>query len=362
MKNILNFKNLASLLLNILAIIGMSGILTSCSVVYEDLEPCPDPKVKVPVKLYYFTDFYVWNHSYDPLIGKIKEVDPSLNLFPGYPGTSSKYSNNLSQGVVDIHVKVYHSSDIHKVVAEEVFSSRIDPAGYDTEFELELDPDESYTIAVWSQFRDSDQSGYFYDPSDFHSIGLISDNYRGNTDFRDGFSATAIIETTGKNPQEPVVMNMTRPMGKFELITVDLSEFLERETWRRGLATRASADEYHVQISFPMYYPNSYSAIDDRLENSVSGVSFMTRMTVTGTSEASLGYEYVLINDIPDAGVQMRVDIFDPSYTHVAGSTMLTVPLRRDCHTILKGTFLLVEGDGGIGIDPGFNGDHNITI
>ena len=150
-------------------------------------------------------------------------------------------------------------------------------------------------------------------------------------------------------------------MGKFELVTTDLSEFLDRETEVRQLSRRASVEDYRVIIAFPMYYPNSYSARDDRLENATTGVSFETVMTVTGESEASLGFEYVLLNDIADGGVQARVDVYRLDGTHVAGSAMLTIPMRRDHHTLLRGAFLGTEGSGGVGIDPGFNGDHNVT-
>ena len=85
-------------------------------------------------------------------------------------------------------------------------------------------------------------------------------------------------------------------------------------------------------------------------------------MTVTGQSEASLGFEYVMLNDNKDAAVQTRVDVYDLDGNQVAGSSTLTIPMRRDHHTLLRGAFLSMDGGGGVGIDPGFNGDHNVTV
>lgn len=342
---------------------GITALFMACNPVHqfpEDIGPV-DKKVKIPLKLTYQPDFYIWNHDYDPKLGRIEEKNPEADIYPGYPGTTSKYSNIAPEGVLDVHVKVYNSSG-SQLIAEEYFTKNLKGDSYDQEIELLLEADKSYNVAVWSHLRENEDANAYYNPSNFNSVGLVPSNYNGNTDYRDGFSGTLKIDTSNMDETNPHVIFMTRPMGKFELITVDLSEFLDRETTRRGLATRAKAEEYHVQISFPMFYPSSYSVIDDRLVDASSGVSFMTHMSVNGETEASLGFEYVLLNNISDGAVQMKVDIYDPSYQHVAGSTTLTVPMRRDCHTILKGAFLSTESDGGVGIDPGFNGDHNITV
>ena len=63
----------------------------------------------------------------------------------------------------------------------------------------------------------------------------------------------------------------------------------------------------------------------------------------------------------PDGGVDVSVDVYRFDGVRVAGSSPFTVPMRRDYHTVLRGAFLSMEGRGGVGIDPGFNGDHNIT-
>lgn len=331
-------------------------------------EPDPDPEVpptpgtppaKVLLHLQYLTDFYVWEHRYDPVTGAIEEVDPSLRVFPDYPGTSSKYNQLAPTGQVRVYVKVFPASSLLQCVAEETFIHDIDGT-YDSDLELELPGYGTYDIVVWSDLLESSQAAPFYDPSSFSQVHLIPDNYQGNTDYRDGFRGQLRVDVASETVDRQVVY-MKRPMGKFELVTIDLAEFLERETANRNLSARASAEEYRVVISFPMYYPSSYSAMDDRLEDVSTGVAFQTSMTVTGESEASLGFEYVMLNDLADNGVQTRVDVYRPDGTRVAGSTVFTIPMRRDHHTLLRGAFLAGSSDGGVGIDPGFNDDHNIV-
>lgn len=327
----------------------------------EPYEPEPElPPVLTPISLEFLTDFYVWEHLYDPVQGKVEEVYPSLTIFPDYPGTSSKYEGVVPEGLVQVYAKVVSASNPSQYMAEGAFTHDIIDGNYDTDFEMELPGSGIYDVVVWIQLLAPEQTAPFYDASSFSQIHIIPANYRGNTDYRDGFRGRiridAATEVNGR-----YVVRMDRPMGKFELVTTDLSEFLDRETVARKLTTRAVPEDYRVVISFPMYYPSSYSALDDRLENATTGVSFETQMTVTGISEASLGFEYVLLNNITDGAVQARVDVYRLDGTHVAGSTTLTIPMRRDHHTLLRGAFLTIEGNGGVGIDPGFNGDHNVT-
>ena len=323
--------------------------------------PSPDyPKMTIPLSLEYETDFYVWEHRYDPLLGKVEEVDPSLSIFPDFPGASSKYESILPEGKLQVYVKVFPTSNPSRCIAEQTFTRELNGNSYDTDLEIEVQGYEVYDIVVWSQFLAPSQDDPFYDSSNFNKVQLIPENYRGNTDYRDGFRGRIRVDATTEINGKYVV-RMNRPMGKFELVTTDLSEFLDRETELRKLSSRARVEDYRVIITFPYYFPSSYSAMDDRLENSVPGVSFETRMTVTGESEASLGFEYVMLNNMMDNGVQASVNVYRMDGTRVAGSSVFTIPMRRDYHTLLRGAFLAMEGSGGVGIDPSFNGDHNIT-
>lgn len=313
----------------------------------------------VRLRLVYAPDFYVWEHSYDPLLGTIKESNPDAAIYPDYPGTTSRYSNIREEGLVEVHLSVMTDTrGQSRSVGDYTFIKKID-GSYDTDIDVELPADGAYRIVAWSHLLRDQSAPAYYDASDFNRVRIIDDNYEGSTDYRDGFRGTVAVDTYAESA-ERLDVEMRRPMAKFELVTTDLSEFLERETVRRNLPWRANSSEYTVVISFPMYFPNSYSALDDRLEGSAGGYSFRTKMTVTGDSDASLGFEYVMINNTANAGVQMRVDIYDPKGTHVAGSSTLTVPLKRDVHTLLRGAFLSNEGEGGIGLDPSFDGDHNV--
>lgn len=325
-------------------------------------EPTPDyPPISIPISLEYETDFYVWNHKYDPVLGRVEESDPSLTIFPDYPGTSDKYSGKVPSGIAQTHIRVYPTSNLTRYVADKTAECEIYDT-YNTDINLEIRSGiGTYDIVAWTQLQEYSSAQPFYNHSDFNRIHIITDNYRGNTEYRDGFRGRIRIDAAAEIDGRYIV-RMERPMAKFELLTTDLSEFLERETQARGLSTRARAEDYRVVISFPIYYPSAYSAMEDRLVDSATRMSFETRMTVTGESEASLGLEYVMLNNINDGGVQTQVDVYRLDGTRVAGSSMFTIPLRRSHHTLLRGAFLSMEGNGGVGLDPSFNGDWNVPL
>ena len=373
MRNLFTLRGLGGFI----SLLMLVGTLTSCDVHQwpesaqnppgpnppdnpDDPNEPDDPATKglLTLKLKYNPELYVWEHLYEPKMGSIKEQYPDANLYPGYPATTDMYSNILDGSIMEINVRVTDSNS--KQVAYKTFYKEADDNGYDQEVNLELTKGKNYTVTAWSQLLKSEDSLPFYDASDFYSIKLVKDSYVGNTDYRDGYRG----KTTVNLPEEgdaTVEMDMKRPMAKFEFVSTDLSEFLEIEAKRRGIA-RPSTEDYTVVIVYPAYYPDAYSANDDRLENSAGGYSFATDITITGDNEASLGFDYVLINNVSDAGVQAQLIVFDNKGTQVAASGMLTIPLRRDHHTVLRGYFLTANGGGGIGIDPGFDGDHNITI
>ena len=115
-------------------------------------------------------------------------------------------------------------------------------------------------------------------------------------------------------------------------------------------------------IYYPMYMPNTYNLFTDKAVNSATGVQFESRLVRINQKEVSMGFDYVVINDVADAKVTVRVGLFDKEGTLLAMSGSFNVPLQRSVNTLIKGKFMTVESDGGISIDPGFNGDHNMVI
>lgn len=316
----------------------------------------PDQYVDLNLDLEYFTDMYLWEHYYDPKTARVEQQYPDANVDGNHPGTTDINEGKLAEGFKLATARISRKGSTDSYIRLEEFMHGLDE-GYDMTLPIRIMPGE-YDITVWSDLKEADEHPRFYDPSAFHSIKIDYDNYKANSDYRDAYRGRASINLGEEGGS--FTIPMYRPMAKYEFVTTDLSEFLDKETQIRGLSTRATMDDYKVKIYYSTYHPSSYNAVEDWLENSTTGVNFDTNVTITGESEASLGFDYVFINDIDDGAVQATIVVYDLQGNQVTQSNQITVPLRRNHHTLLRGAFLTMDGSGGVGIDPGFNGDHNV--
>lgn len=321
-------------------------------------EPGPNPSATSIVKLdlKYLTDFDYRHHDYDMKSGVVgtgvagDNYDNIDNLMPGTP--------------MKVTVKVHLNNVNQTQVLSQSFIKNLD-TDFDTDVEIEVPSGQEYLITVWGHLLDSKEES-FYDDTDFNAIKLINAKYDGNNDMRDAFRGRLKVSVSDEEYLQGTV-EMRRPMGKFELVATDLQAFLANEEKRVGLGTRAaSLNDYTIVISYPAYYPNSYTAMDNRNENSGTGYSFSTKFSssldMDKDEETSLGFDYVFINDTSDTGVQVQLTVNHADGTKVASTGMITIPMQRDVHVVLRGDFLSTYGDGGIGIDPDFDGDFNVPI
>lgn len=326
----------------------------------QEIEP-DDGRVPVRLHLHYEPDLWLWEHLYDPKTGEIVEAHADEAVDDEHPGTTDRYSGQCDHGTMRYLLRFYKPGNVDSFTEEISFKRNVN-GGYDCDTLLYLEPG-GYDVAVWSDLYETNESEPFYDASNFLNICVQLDDYSACTDYRDayrGYQQILVMPSDASDDIQEAYIDMRRPMAKFEFVTTDLSEFLESETTRRQLPTRAMAEDYIVKMVYANYLPSAYSAIDDRLVDSSTGVSFPSSLTVTGDSEASMGFDFVMINDIPNAAVAVQVQVYDMEGRQVAVSRVIPVPLRRNHHTLLRGAFLTVGGSGGVNIDPTYDGDYNL--
>ena len=353
---------------------GMSVIGTSCDPVHQfpemqdepdvPVDPTPDDPTPpeedktttIGLRLQYHTDFTYRDYVYDSKSGSVKRVsdedgDTYDNLENLKPGTPMK-----------VTVKVHLDNSARTLVSTQTFLTELEE-NYDCDVEMEVPSGNDYLITVWGHLLD-ESGNAFYNDTDFNSIELMRESYVGNTDMRDAYRGRLKI-STGEEKEIHDVIDMFRPMCKLEFVTTGLQEFLANEEQRLSFSTRGvSPGDYTVVISYPAYYPSHYMAMDDRLEYASTGYSYSTPLTMNSEDdeEASIGFDYVLINNTSDAAVQAQVTVYHSDGTQVASTGMLTIPMQRDRHVVLRGNLFTTNNSGGVGIDPDFEGDINIPL
>ena len=241
----------------------------------------------------------------------------------------------------------------------------------------------SYRFMVWSDYvLQGSTEDLYYNADSFKYIKLYGREdgmkHVGNTDYRDAYRGASDIEVIrfgGGHPPVSATIDMARPLSKVVFITNDLEDWKTKvlttlyesalQSAKPGeqveLPSEVDLSQYVVKIQYPQYMPNAFNILTDRTTWSDFNVSFNSQLIQLSDTEASMGFDYVFANS-SDANVVMAVALFDKSGTQLARSYDITVPLERGKITTVVGSFLLEESDGGVSINPDFDGEFNIVI
>lgn len=333
-------------------------LLTAC-----DVHEWPDTPENVTfrLKLRYERDMTVWEHLYDGT-GVTEQ------------GLGDTYDNRREHGKMRYIIRAYPLTEKQRSTREFVFTKDI-TEGYDHETTLDLAAGD-YRIMVWSDLMENDDVDPYHDAGDFAEITLQGD-HRGNDDYRDAFRGTGDISLTADVAEYvpgTLEITMQRPLAKFEFITNDLAEFIQKEGLRIAAksggaesasgndpATRVNIEDYKVAFHYVGFMPCAYSMLTDKPVDSSTGVMFRSDLKELNDREASLGFDYVFVNGTESA-VTVQVGLYDKEGTRLSLTEPIRVPLRRNRHTVLRGKFLMSEASGGVTINPDFDGDHNLIF
>ena len=259
-----------------------------------------------------------------------------------------------------------------------------DVSNLDHSFNLNI-MEGKYLIRVWADYVDAgSQAHKFYNNDNFKYVKLFGRDegmaHEGNNDFRDAFIGSAevdVIRFGGHHEPVSATITMKRPLSKVVFITNDLSDWKTKviisryESALQGTKTDGDEEvdvshvvnlnDYVVKVHYPQYMPNAFNIMTDRTTWSDFNVSFNSQLIQLSDTEAALGFDYVFANN-SDANVVMAVGLYDKTGTQLARSYDITVPLERGKITTVVGSFLLEESDGGVSINPDFDGEFNIVI
>ncbi|MCH5226563.1 MAG: FimB/Mfa2 family fimbrial subunit [Muribaculaceae bacterium] len=330
-KNFLQKKLLGIILLLI------SGIVASCSDENDSKainENLPGSRSDVEVSLSWIRTMEGRQYICDELTGGINfegNTEPvSLDYTPMIAGLTVQIFNrdNLSQSNIPVE----------NIFIEKEFVSE----NSDWNFNVTLPPGQ-YSAIAWISLREA-EGNYFYDFESLNSVTLTGDK-NSITSMRDCFRGECNFEV--KSEAARIDIEMKRPTGKFSIITNDLDKFLQKQGDDLSL--------FEVEVSYAWFFPTSYNALSDRLSNSSTGEKFKCKILPLSESRALIASDYMLMNP-GESGLTAVLSIKGPkNYTLYLPA--IEVPLWRNTDTVIRGDFLTKSGDGGFGLNPGFDGD-----
>lgn len=312
-------------------LMAMGMMLASC--VHEWPEPTGEPR-KVVLNVHHRLE---WNPAYEWNVSRA--ADAAVN--------------------VRYHFQITPAGDRSKIVhQEERYSDDLTRA----DFSLDLNiPPGDYDLWCWSDHADaSTGKSKHYDSSDFNTIPLSAPHV-GNDDAKESFRGVTrftVEASVYADYRKDVDIALDRPMAKYQFVSTDLEEFMEKEM-AKGNAS--ALEGYRVRMYYTGYLPTVYDNFQNRPVNSKTGVSFEGTIVPLNEKEALLGFDYLMVNG-NESSVPVALEIFNPSGIKVGYVAPIDVPTQRNRLTVVKGRFLTSSATGGIGINPDFNGDFNIEI
>lgn len=331
---------------NILFIISASLLLgVSAGCVREDIEPCPPVEVKLHIR-----HELPWTECWHTIpTGRASGDHRARYIIHAYePGNT--------------HAPAYRFSFMNDDLSLRDFETSVTlPAG-------------NWELRAWQDFVPADGSPY-YDADNFSQITHVMP-YRADNDHRDAFEATMLInvpEANGIPLDVRDTLNMSRPLAKYVFIATDFDKFYSKmllgESYAKPLCwSSLSADQkaevtkgYNTVFVYPLFMPSVYSHFTQRVMDSWSGMNYFSQLVPISDTEARIGSDHVFINHKP-SGVQVQLGLRNPQGDMMRLTDVITVPLRREQITYVRGNFLTAGIGSGLNIDFEFSGDINIPI
>lgn len=261
----------------------------------------------------------------------------------------------------------------------------LDEVAEDTSIELAI-PEGNYVFHVWADCYGPDDRLY-YSADDFKSIGYLGD-YVGGSEARDAYCGTASAEVRRLSltqELERAEVSMGRPLARYQFISDDLEELALRvaeaaEAAAAEAAESAAAEgageapvksgentkavnleDFKVVIYYTGYMPDKFNVFTSKPFDSRSGASFETVPRRISETESLMAFDYVMVNG-KDASVVVKLALYTPDGQLISVTDNITVPLKRSRLTTIYGHFLTEYANGGVVIDPSYDGDDIIIM
>lgn len=316
----------------------------SCNV--HEWSEAPE-KEQYVLHLAFDTELTPWNHTCD---GR------KLTAAGRDAGVESVLDNGYMHYIVRVYPNI-NGAAARQLNYDEFEFSRNVMSGYDCDLTLDLAAGD-YTVKVWAALTESEGGRSYYDTDNFGEIRLSGD-HAANTDYRDAFRGTVDITV---EPQialgvpDRSTIKMERPLAKYEFVLTEMQSFLE--------ANGGVLGDYEAVVYYTGFMPCAYNMFTDRANDSSTGVTYRSDIVRRGGDEATLCFDYVFVG-VSETAVQLRMELRRKSDKSVVSRTEeLRVPLLRGDVTVVRGVFTTTSsgGSGGVGVEPGFDGDFNIEI
>lgn len=257
----------------------------------------------------------------------------------------------MKKGIGRHIFRIYKANEVSTgtipVVSYE-FEISLEEGSYDFSIYASL-PEGDYIVKTWTDFRETSESIPYYDVSKFPNVSL--DHHSVLTGFQDAYRGSQSFRVDKDTSSVEIIME--RPLGRYLLICEDYMDLLKENCFEE--------DDIRIFVFYTGFYPHSYSVINDRLIDSITGEYFIISPVVLSDGSAIVAADFFLINELVSS-VGLELKMVNKENKVVAASEVITLPITRNEITIAKGILLKMSSgeQGSFDMDTGFEGDFII--
>lgn len=307
---------------------------------------------------------YPGDDPVDPTLVNLElsvDIDFSEVLYyEPYYKSSSEATTYLSRTMIE----VYKSSDLTTPLFRDTHYSPFSVDGtVDIDVIYQVNAIE-YTVAIWSDIvEEGSKEDLFFTTELLSSIKNI-EPYSGNSDLKNSFSDLIEVDLREYRDMWNITHHcdatMERPLARYEIWTNDLLLFVSEQSKSSPQET-VDITTYDVELSYDGYMPFGYDVFSDTPNEARQSISYTSKIEILSDSTARIGFDHIFVNHT-ETKVNVSIVVYNSSGEVITGVEGITIPLLRDMNTIIIDDYLTRDYNPGIGIDPSFEGDINITI
>ena len=316
---------------------------------------------------------------------EINNSDPDFFVTVECEGKGTSYivrtqNENSSNTRFDEPVMLRYVIDLYRVIASHsefverkvVYADMSQPVPEGVQFDLEA---AEYKILVWCDYvrESAKEESWYYNISDLRNIRYSDIDVKDNND-KDVFTNMLHVNLreysyslVDHEVSEHIVLE--RPKGRYTCSTIDVKDYISKDNQIKEITTVAT---------YVLYVAAGYNVEDQKPNHFEETRTYLSTVSVDDVKDGKLEmcYDYVFVNG-KQSNVKINFEFYKGVVTRGTNGKLyksngalateddrisnwagIVVPLKRNMQTEIEGRFLTQSfGSGGIGIEPGFEGE-----
>lgn len=221
----------------------------------------------------------------------------------------------------------------------------------------------NYRILVWSDYVNITESETvtLYNATSLTPV-MPNNGYRANTEYKDAFSACGELDLRPYKDQWQskvnVTLDLSRPVGRYELISTDVTSFNKK--LKEGIV---KGKTFSARIRYAGYVATGFNVAEQMPKNMLNFLSYTTtlsNLTTTDNNELRIGFDFLIcgvdLNQIP-----VEIEIVNEN-NEVVSNSAISIPVQAGYNSVVRGRFLTATTDGGLIIDSDYDGTIEVDL